>query len=131
MARALKWIGIGLGGLVGIIVLAALILSFVGNARLHKTLDIQPEALSIPTDQASLERGEHLLRVGHGPPRRLLHVAHEIGRAGAEERVRGPVLEHHVGLEALRDSLHHRGLPDPDRSLDGDVSGLAHADSAR
>jgi mono/diheme cytochrome c family protein len=63
MAKALKWIGIGLGGLVGIIVLAALILSFVGNARLHKTLDIQPEALSIPTDQASLERGEHLVTI--------------------------------------------------------------------
>lgn len=63
MIRALKWLGIGLGGLLGIIIVAAVILSIIGNARLRKTLDIQPEALSIPTDQASRERGEHLVTV--------------------------------------------------------------------
>lgn len=63
MTKILKWLGIGLGGLIGLIILAALVLSFIGNAQLNKTVDIQPEAIPIPTDAASLERGEHLVKV--------------------------------------------------------------------
>ena len=43
MKKALKWIGIVLGGLVGLLVLAAVVLYAIGSSRLNKTYDIQPE----------------------------------------------------------------------------------------
>lgn len=62
MVKILKWLGIGLGGLIGLIVLAAVILSFIGAARLNRTMEVQPEALTITNESASLERGEHLVK---------------------------------------------------------------------
>ena len=44
----------------GLIVVALVVVYFVAGARLNKTYDIQPQAVAIPTDEASLERGEHL-----------------------------------------------------------------------
>jgi mono/diheme cytochrome c family protein len=71
MKKVLKWIGIILGGLLILIILAAIGLSIAGGARLNKTQDIQAEAISIPTDEAALARGEHLVQVAciscHGP----------------------------------------------------------------
>lgn len=71
MKRVLKWIGIGLGGLVGLIALAAVVLSILGGARLNKTHDIQAEAIAIPGDDAALARGEFLTNAictsCHGP----------------------------------------------------------------
>jgi mono/diheme cytochrome c family protein len=61
MLKVLKWIGIGLGVLVGLLVTAALILYFMGGARLNKTAQVQPPGVIIPADQASLARGEHLV----------------------------------------------------------------------
>lgn len=63
MKKVLKWIGIGLGGLVGLIVLAAAAFSVAGTARLNKTHQIPAEAVTIPTDAAALARGEHLVNV--------------------------------------------------------------------
>lgn len=63
MARILKWLGIGLGGLVGLIVLVAVILSFVGDARLNRTVEVEAEEVTISNEAASLERGEHLVKV--------------------------------------------------------------------
>ena len=63
MKKILKWIGIVLGGLVVLVILAAVVLSFVGNARLSKTRDVQAEAITIPTDEVALARGEHLVTV--------------------------------------------------------------------
>jgi len=61
MRKALKWIGIILGGLVGLLVVAAIVLYALGSAQLNKTRDIQAEAIPIPTDEAALARGEHLV----------------------------------------------------------------------
>jgi mono/diheme cytochrome c family protein len=61
--KALKWIGIILGSLVGLIILVAVGLSIAGGMRLNKTHDIQAEAIPIPTDAAALARGEHLVEV--------------------------------------------------------------------
>lgn len=55
--KILKWIGIVLGGLILIIALAAGGMIASTNSRFHKTYDISPEPLVIPTDEASLAFG--------------------------------------------------------------------------
>ena len=59
MKKVFKWIGIVLGSLVGLILLAGAVLFFIGNARLNKTYDIPPSSLVLPTDAASIEYGKH------------------------------------------------------------------------
>ena len=63
MGKILKWIGIVLGGLIVLIVALVLGLYFVGNGRMTKKYDIQPEAVTIPTDSAAIERGQHLAEI--------------------------------------------------------------------
>lgn len=60
MKKVLKRIGIVLGGLIGVIILAVLGLSFSANARLNRTYQIQTEMVTIPTDSASIEEGKRL-----------------------------------------------------------------------
>lgn len=61
MRRILKWVGITLGGLVGLIVALVVILYIVSGSRLNTTFDIEPALVVVPTDMASIERGQHLL----------------------------------------------------------------------
>lgn len=56
----LKWIGIVLGGLVGLVLVAAVALYFVGGARLNKNYDIPVAAVSIRSGGDALARGEHI-----------------------------------------------------------------------
>ncbi|MFW5942540.1 MAG: c-type cytochrome [Chloroflexota bacterium] len=63
MRKALKWIGIILGGLIILIVIAGAGLAIAGASRLNRTQDIQVEPVAIPTDEASIARGEHLVAV--------------------------------------------------------------------
>ena len=56
----LKWVGIGLLVLVGVLIVAAVGLSVTGGNRLNKTHDIEVAAVTIPTDEASVARGEKL-----------------------------------------------------------------------
>lgn len=58
MKKVLKWIGIVLGGLVFLIVLAVAGLYVSFTMRLDKTYSIQPAALAIPQDPAAIERGK-------------------------------------------------------------------------
>ena len=71
MRKVFKWFGIGLGVLVGLVITAAIILYFVGGSKLNKTHQVQPLAVTIPSDEASLARGEHLAKSAckscHGP----------------------------------------------------------------
>lgn len=60
MKKVLKWVGIVLGGMVGLIAVAAITLYVIGSARLSKTYDIRAEAIAIPNDEAALARGRHL-----------------------------------------------------------------------
>lgn len=60
MKKIFKWIGIVLGSLVGLILIAALTLFLMGSARLDKTYDVPPSNLTIPTDAASIARGQHI-----------------------------------------------------------------------
>lgn len=59
MRRALKWAGIVLGALVGLVLVLAAVSYFVGESRLNKQYDIPPSNISLPTDAASLEAGKH------------------------------------------------------------------------
>jgi len=57
MKKIFKWIGIVLGSLVGLILIAALTLFLTGSARLNKTYDFPATNLEIPTDAESLAYG--------------------------------------------------------------------------
>ena len=58
--KALKWIGIVLGVLVVLIVVAYGTVYMISESRFDQTFDIQPQAVAIPTDEASLAEGERL-----------------------------------------------------------------------
>jgi mono/diheme cytochrome c family protein len=63
MRKVLKWVGIVIGSLIALVVVAAAGLNFSSNARLNKSYDIQPESVSIPGDAAGIAEGEHIARV--------------------------------------------------------------------
>jgi mono/diheme cytochrome c family protein len=58
--RFLRWSGIVLGGLIGMVLIAAVVLYLIGGERIDKTYTIPPEMIAIPTDQTSVDRGRHL-----------------------------------------------------------------------
>lgn len=61
--KVLKWIGFIVGGLVGLLVLVLAVLYFIGTAKVNKTYDVPVETISIPTDAAAVQRGEHLATI--------------------------------------------------------------------
>jgi mono/diheme cytochrome c family protein len=64
--KILKWISIALGSLIGLLILAFAVLYVIGTVkwnRLHGTYDVPVETISIPTDQASIARGEHIATI--------------------------------------------------------------------
>lgn len=63
--RLLKWGGIVLGSLVGLLLLVGLVLYVRGNAILRRTYDAPGALTNIPTDPASIARGAHVMRI-HG-----------------------------------------------------------------
>jgi mono/diheme cytochrome c family protein len=97
MRRVLTWVGIVIGGLLGLIVLAVVGIYVVSGARLGRTYAIQPAPVAIPTDQASLVRGQHLaVAIGkcvdcHGPNLggRLFLDAGPVGVVRAPNLTRG------------------------------------------
>ncbi len=60
MRRFLKWAGIGLASLLGLVLVAGVGLYTKGARRLQRHYDVRVEPVAIPTDSASLARGEHL-----------------------------------------------------------------------
>lgn len=59
MKKVIKWIGLALGALIGIALVAGGVLFLMGNARLNKTYDFPPSNIAIPTDAASIANGKH------------------------------------------------------------------------
>lgn len=59
MKKVFKWIGIALGLLIGLVLVAGVTLFLMGNARLNKAYDFPPSNIVIPTDAASIEYGKH------------------------------------------------------------------------
>lgn len=58
--KILKWIGVILGGLVGLLALALAVLYFLGSDRINKVYEVNVKAVVIPTDAQAVERGKHL-----------------------------------------------------------------------
>jgi mono/diheme cytochrome c family protein len=64
--KFLKWIGIVLGSLVGLLVLAFVVLYVIGSVKwnkLHGQYEVPVETITIPTDQDSIARGEHIASI--------------------------------------------------------------------
>ena len=61
MRRLLKWAGIVVGGLVGLIIVAVLVLYLLGSRRVSKNYEFQVEAVQVPTGAAAIVRGRHLI----------------------------------------------------------------------
>lgn len=62
MKKVLKWIGIVLGGLVGLVLVVAIAVVVVVRIRMAKHYDVTAKSLTVPTDAASIARGEHLVK---------------------------------------------------------------------
>lgn len=63
MKQILKWVGIVLASIIGLVLIAGVVLFLSGNSRLNKVYDIPPSSLTLPTDAASIERGKHRTEV--------------------------------------------------------------------
>jgi cytochrome c553 len=64
--KILKWIGIVLGSVVGLLALAFLVLYIIGTVkwnRLHGKYEVPVETITIPTDQVSIARGKHIATI--------------------------------------------------------------------
>jgi mono/diheme cytochrome c family protein len=62
MRRVLKWIGIILGVLLGLVVLAIIAIFVISSLRINRSYDVEVAAVAIPDDSEALARGEHLAR---------------------------------------------------------------------
>lgn len=60
MKKFLKWLGIIVGGLLGVLLLALGVVYLLSEVRLHKTYDVKPEAVSIPGDTEAVAEGKRL-----------------------------------------------------------------------
>src|ERR1043165_6347340 len=58
--RALRWIGIGLLSLAGLLLVAVIAVYIISSIRMSKTYQIAAEPVTIPSDASSIERGRHL-----------------------------------------------------------------------
>jgi len=61
MNKIFKWIGIVLGSLIGLLLVLAVVFLILGSMRLNKSYDFPADGLVVPTDEASLERGRHIV----------------------------------------------------------------------
>ena len=59
MKKVFKWIGIVLGSLLALVLVAGILLVFMGNARLTRKYDFPPSNIVVPTDETSIEYGRH------------------------------------------------------------------------
>jgi len=59
MRKVFRWLGILVGGLVGLVVLALVGLSLAGGARINRKYDVKVESVPIPTDAESIAAGKH------------------------------------------------------------------------
>ena len=62
MRKVLKWAGIGIGGIIGLVVVVAGVMYAIGTSKVNRTYVVQTAQLTLPTDSAGLARGAHLVR---------------------------------------------------------------------
>jgi mono/diheme cytochrome c family protein len=63
MKRLLRWTGVALGAVVGLVVLALAAVYGVSEFRLRKTYDVPAVALSLRDDSATIARGKHIATI--------------------------------------------------------------------
>ena len=64
ITKILKWTSIVLGSVIGLAAVLVAALYVTGNARLTQTYTVQPEAIAIPADEASVARGQRMSFMG-------------------------------------------------------------------
>lgn len=72
MKRGLKWAGIVVGGLLGLLVLVGGALYLVGSSRVDRSYEVQTANLTVAADAGTIARGAHLADINgctdcHGP----------------------------------------------------------------
>lgn len=63
MKKVLKWLGIVLGALVAIVLLAVAGIFIVSNTRINKNYDVAVQPIAIPSDAASIAEGQRLTTI--------------------------------------------------------------------
>ena len=63
MRKLLKWLGLGLGAIVGLLVVAFLVLTVISNRKANVVYAVEPATLTIPSDAASIAEGERLIAI--------------------------------------------------------------------
>jgi mono/diheme cytochrome c family protein len=63
MKRYLKWLAIGVGALLGLLVIVGGILHVVGNGRLATAPEVATSPVTVPSGADAVARGEHLVQV--------------------------------------------------------------------
>ena len=63
MKRGLKYIGIVLGVMLGLVILAVGAVYIISNIRFNQNYDIEVETLEVPSDRANIEYGEHVAAI--------------------------------------------------------------------
>lgn len=61
--RGLKWIGLALLSMAGLVVVAVIFVYIVMGRDLARTFDIEGETVAVPTDAASIEEGQRLAQL--------------------------------------------------------------------
>jgi mono/diheme cytochrome c family protein len=62
MKKVLKWLGIFIGAVLALLVLAVTGMYFASEARLNRIYEIPTETVAIPTDEATLAYGKHIFQ---------------------------------------------------------------------
>lgn len=85
--KIFKWVGIVLGSLVGLLVLAFIVLYIIGTVKWNsirgKEYEVPVEPITIPTDPASIARGEHIATI------RMCKDCHSENLSGQSDSVPG------------------------------------------
>lgn len=61
MRRVLKWVGIVLGGLIGVVLIVAIVLYVKGTYEFTRPFDVPTDHVAIPQDDASQARGKEIV----------------------------------------------------------------------
>jgi hypothetical protein len=60
MSRFFRLLGFALVGMVALFAIALALVYWISSARLHKTCPVISQTVALPTDPATLARGQHL-----------------------------------------------------------------------
>jgi len=64
MRKVWKWIAIILGGLIGLLLLAAVFVTISSSSRVNRKYDIAPDDVTVHNNEEVLARGQHLVEIG-------------------------------------------------------------------